>query len=313
MTYNSGQLILRDHYNEFISGDPVFGPVNHGTPNVNSLWGTGVSLTGYGQSPLLPQVTTGYEIESAIQWAQMLTNMGVMASHQGSSLSAMLPAPTAGTAISAISAIASNIITLDTNKLVAVATGTPTVAVASAAGSWTVSSVHTITLDWTSPDATRYFFNAAGQIEIVMARSGGSATGKNTEWTDLLDDCGTIIIDATTAVKSGGAAPGVGEITNSFGYYGLGVANLLIHRQFAGGVYSSNSVEVYAKINGQNLGGNQDNGDIITLTIVMNDSSGDPPPVDGTTSVTVSARPPSSTFLVNTWGVPTPGTGVVQT
>lgn len=275
------------------------------------MWGVGSGSYGYGQTPILGQVTTGNSVTAA-QWADLITNMELMGDHQGSALTGMT-SPVVTDPIAPIATIDGNLTTLWANRNDSIANGAPSQVINSSAGSWTTSSVHTITATWTTPDEMRYFFNGGGQIEVTMSRTGGSVNAKNTEWSNLLTNCGSINMTAFDATKVGGAAPGVGEITNDFGYYDWNVPGLLIHRQFAGGVYSSNSVELVANTNGQNLGGFNDNGNILTFVVTMTDSAGDPPAVDGTTSVTVVARPPATTYIADSWGTPVFGGGTVQT
>ena len=100
MAYAQGNLILDDHYNEFASGDPTYGVVNHGNANVNSVWGVGHSNYGYGQPNDLTEVVTGNTV-TATQWSTMIARIQSSASHQGTSLSS-LPAITGGDLIEAI-------------------------------------------------------------------------------------------------------------------------------------------------------------------------------------------------------------------
>jgi len=310
MSYASGQLIEVDHFNEFVSGSPIFGVVNHGVTNVNTNWGVGLGDYGYGQTPELSELAVGTTV-SAAQWMGILTNMDIMAAHNGSSLGAMTD-PMIGDDIDAIPLVKSNLDTLYLNRLNGLGFSASDQDSASAAGSWTISSVHQIQAQWDNADKARYFFNGAGRLELSYSRTGGTANSKNTEWTDLLNDSGTYHMTAQTGTKIGGAAPSAGEITNNFGYYDMTDSYQLLHRQFAGGVYSSNSIELECKRE-QVDGTNGDNGRRLNFRITLTDAAGDPPGVNGTTQCTCVERPPSTSALSDSWGSVNWTVSVVQT
>jgi len=57
---------------------------------------------------------------------------------------------------------------------------------------WNVSISHTVTIDFGSNTAARYFFNAGGDIRIRAYRSGTAANNKDSAWTSMLGDNATI-------------------------------------------------------------------------------------------------------------------------
>ena len=63
MAYSTGDTILDDEYNTFVTGDAA-GTGTHGVANVNSVWGTGENEKGYGQAGTLSAVTAGTTISA---------------------------------------------------------------------------------------------------------------------------------------------------------------------------------------------------------------------------------------------------------
>ena len=102
MAYATGDTILDTHYNDFAT-------------SVNTLWGTGSGDDGYGNATTVATVSDGTTI-TASQWTTLLARITSMASHQGSSITS-ISNPSAGDTIEAYTALATNITTIDTNKL----------------------------------------------------------------------------------------------------------------------------------------------------------------------------------------------------
>lgn len=72
MAYQSGDIILDDHYNGFRN-------------TVNNVWGTGSGDRGYGQTSVVAAVAAGATI-TATQWSTLLSRISSAASHQGTAL-----------------------------------------------------------------------------------------------------------------------------------------------------------------------------------------------------------------------------------
>jgi hypothetical protein len=121
MAYSAGNTIIDDDYNIFATGN-ASGTPNNGVRNINTIWGSGSATYGYGQSTTVAAVSAGSTI-TATQWATLLTRMTSIANHQGTSITA-IGNPSAGTTISAYTALDSNITTLfGTSRLRAAGSG----------------------------------------------------------------------------------------------------------------------------------------------------------------------------------------------
>jgi len=322
MAYTSGDLILDDHYNIFVQGGAS--GVDHSVANVNTLWGSGTSDKGYGESSTLSTVSAGTTI-TATQWVNLLNRCSTIASHQGSSLTAITN-PTVGDTISAYTALSTNISTITTNRGNAAANGTDitTNGTVTTTSTWDASATTTRTVTFASANAARYFFNAGGMIRIGLSLSGTSGDAKSLEWADLLSQCGTIVTTGGTATQSiagtsytgttkvGGSGT-VNILTTTTGYYDLtpGGAATTIFRQYADTApYTANYVTITCALSAAST--------VLTYVITLTDAAADTVApdgsgsgdaldvVDGTLTNTMVVRPPSSTYLTTAaWGTPT--------
>jgi len=108
------------------------------------------------------------------------------------------------------------------------------------------------TVQFTSYDAARYFFNARGQVELRFSRTLGSGGLKNATWTTMLDPvAGMGIIyftyNTTSSLLTNGN-PGSGT-GSGIGFYQLTTTNQLIFTKLApSGEYSDNKFRIYAKL-----------------------------------------------------------------
>lgn len=337
MAYTATDKILVSHYNTFVAGAGTFGSFNHSIANINTVWGEGFADKGYGQTSTLTQANIG-SVVSATQWATLITKIIASANHQVTSIGTMpgdgnrVGTPdaddgnslTTGDLIYALNNIGQNVTDIFTNRLNSIATASTSVENASGSSAWPASSIHTINVKFTSADAARYFFNAGGNIAITMSRSGGASNGKNDSWdkgdgTGVLPESGTVALRAHSTTKSGGsgATPADYTIEPAIGYYELGPAPIQIFQQFVigGGVYVANNAKIEVSTNGTQ-GDAGDVGDLITFLVTLTDDAGDPPSVDGTTTVTATVNFPATTYLSEaSWSTVTfvPSSGVVQT
>lgn len=309
MAYQLGDIILDDHYNTFATGSTTGAATDNA--NVNNLWGVGFADRGYGQTTTLSSVSAGTQI-TATQWSTMLARISSMASHQNSSISS-ITSPVAGQTISAYSTLSANINTIYINRLNFAANSTDiTTTSATGTSNWSTQTVHTLVCSFQNADGARYFFNAGGSIRIGFNIAGGTADPKYNEWVDLANVlCGTLVFGAQGTTKSGGTGtPTV--LASGLGYYDLTTTNQTIYQQFAdSSPYTSNYIRVEARYTGT-LGSNGDKSPQVTFTVTYRDDAAEDafdPDLDilnGTVTTSCTFRPPSSTYLTNTWSNVTP-------
>lgn len=314
MAYSVGGLIEATDYNGFVS--TTVGA------NVNVTWSNGTTSAGYGQTGL-PTVSIGGTV-TASQWASLVNTIAAMANHQGTTITART-APTAGTLISVLSAVNTDITNCYNNRGNAVAvgsqftgwTGTNSKTTATSGATWTITFTNTVT--FTDANAARYFFNAGGIVVLDVSKTATGQTG-DPEWNDLANTlCGEIrftggafnqTIAGTTytgTTKIGGTGtPNI--LTTGTGYFDLtpGAAATIIYKQFADTApYTANFIQHSVALNATS--------NILTFTTLWSASDGDPisggtaasGATPGTAPSTICTYfPPSTTYLTNTWGTP---------
>jgi len=315
MSYTVGGLIEATDYNGFVS--TTVGA------NVNATWSTGTTSAGYGQSALATVASTG--TVTAAQWASLVNTIAAMANHQGTTITAR-SAPTAGTLISVLSAVNTDITNCYNNRGNAVAvgsqftgwTGTNSKTTATSGASWTITFTNTVT--FADANSARYFFNAGGIVVLDVSKTATGQTG-DPEWNDLANTlCGEIRFTggALTQTIAGTSYTGTTKIggtgtpnilTTGTGYFDLtpGAAATIIYKQFADTApYTVNFIQHSVALNASS--------NILTFTTLWRALSDSDPISGGTASsgatpgtapTTICTYfPPSTTYLTNSWGTP---------
>ena len=308
MTYSVGGNIQASDITGLVGTSP-------GTTSnkLNTVWAVGGSSAGYGQSAItVPSV--GAKI-AATDWSTLVSATANSAAHQSTSISAMTT-PAAGGSVAYQSALTTNITSIYTNKLNAVAQGTsaPTI-LTNTSTVWNNYCRFDFTVAFASGDEARYFFNAGGQLAFTCYHTPG-ANIYDTMFYELAGNVGTIVISSlssstativgtsyngVTKVGGGGNAP---TISTNSGYYGTAGANTTIFTQVASSGpsgYINSYISLSSHTNGT-VGSNADNGDRYYASLLFQKQ-----PAGGSlymladTTATLTVRPPSTTYVANTW------------
>jgi len=312
MTYSQGGTIAATDYNTFAT-------------SVNTVWGTGSASNGYGQSTTLSSVSVAATV-SATNWASLISTMDSIKRHQSGVVTG-LTQPTAGSTVTYVSTLSSNITTLQTNSLLYNATrgtalptalGNPAI---TNAANWATSAVKEFSVTFTSTDTVRYFFNAGGVITSYCSIPTTGGTAKSNEWgTFLANQVGTISIGSNYCSRSGtggdqgSATPGGSPTLNtSVGFHQLTTTYqtlFAIGDTSAVATYGNNYVTVEAKVGGALYGASSN---ILYVRYTLYDASTSDTfnATIGTLSTYVGYTPPETTYLANSWG--TPGNAVTVT
>jgi hypothetical protein len=306
MTYAQYGLIQAADYNTLVGTNP-----NTTSGTLNTVWSTGGSLTGYGQTA--EATVAAGDTVTAAKWANLVTKTQNSATHQGSSLSTVTT-PVAGGSIVYQSNIPTNLTTIFTSRLNAATQGATTANAVTYGSSWLNALTFTQTVTFANGDAARYFFNSGGQLKITCAHAATSGAG-NTLFNGLASNVGTVVMSAPTSgtitvasvsyngiTKIGGGAGGGNTISTNSGYYAMTTSNANVFTQVAGtgGAYVNTFIRVIAKSNGT-VGSNGDVGNVITLYTIW-DEVPDGLTVGSGSTVTLTAVAPETTNLANTWG-----------
>ena len=249
MGYTAGDTILDDEYNTFVN--------NSSSPfGYNHFAGTGSTVYGLGQTPI-STVAAGGTV-NASQWNALMTGITNIANHTNDTITSR-SAVSSGDTIAILAAVAADLATLAAS----VAAGCPnaTALTTSSAKQTSDSSstwygTHTVehSVTFASADTMRHFFNAGGKINVAKSRTGnggtgGGATTKDSNWTNLYAALGTIAIGAQASTRSGS---GETLTTNGLanGFHDLGTSYThIIRLTEATSPYTGNYIDVHAKLN----------------------------------------------------------------
>lgn len=306
MSYAQYGTIQASDYNALVGGDPV---TTSGT--LNTVWATGGSTAGYGQTALA-NVVVGQTV-AASEWANLVNKTANSATHQGTTITAV-SAPVVGGTITYLSAIPTNLTTIYAPRLNSATQGTTVANTATYGSTWSTQITFTHTVSFANGDAARYFFNSGGQLKITCSNPN-NASGINLLLNNLASNVGTVVLSAPssgtasiagttyngiTKVGGGGNAP---TISTNNGYYALTTSNANVFTQTAStgpSGYLGTYIRVIAKSNGTQ-GTHSDAGSIITLYTLW-DEVPDGLTVGTGSATTVTAVVPELTNLSNSWG-----------
>lgn len=306
MSYAQYQTIAAADYNGLVGTNP-----NTASGTLNTVWSTGGTTAGYGQTALAT-VATGDTI-LASSWANLVDKTASAASHQGTSITSVT-APSAGGLITYLSAIPTNLTTIYSSRLNAATQSSTTSNVVTAGATWTSVATFTQTVTFANGDAARYFFNSGGQLAMTVSHANNTA-GINLLLNNLCSNVGTVVLSAPTSgtvtiagtgyngvtrVGGGGNSPTIA--TNS-GYYALTTSNANVYYQTAStgpSGYLSTNINIFVKTNGT-VGSNGDVGNVITIYTVWDEIPNGLTVGTGSTT-TLTVRPPEVTNIANTWG-----------
>ena len=308
MTYAQYGTIAATDFNTLVGTNP-----NTTSGTLNTVWSTGGTNAGYGQTAVAT-VIAGNTVTATGQWANLVTYTSNSASHQGSSITTILPVPASGGTITYLSGIPTNLATIYTNRLNAATQGSTSANTATAATTWSANAVFTHTVTFANGDAARYFFNAGGQLKVTCSNPN-SAAGINLLFNNLASNVGTVVLSApssgavtisavsyngVTKVGGGGNAP---TLLPNNGYFALTTSNANVFTQLAStgpSGYLSTFIRVIVKSNGTQ-GSNGDTGSIITISTIW-DEVPNGLTVGTGSATTVTAQAPETTYLANSWG-----------
>ena len=227
---------------------------------IATVMGTGSGTNGYGQTLASSQVSAGAVIRAA-DFDNLRTDINKANNHQSGvnasigdiAVGQIIGADASGTSLGALNVTTEGfndydvaVGVIETNKLlidsgnssVEAATSSQRTAAWGGGGGGTVDHIFTVT--FASADARRHFFNSGGEIRFSASRTGGSGS-KNTDWTNLLTNMGTIKMNytATTSTGSGsGSSIGNGDLTGTY---------QTIFSKSGSGLYAENLYRVRAR------------------------------------------------------------------
>ena len=313
MTYTAGSTIVATDYNGFVS--------TTAGANVNATWNS-----TYGQTAI-STVSAGGTV-TATQWATLVNTIASMGNHQLTTITSR-SAPTAGTTISILAAVNTDITNCYNNRLNAYASGSQytgwtgtnskTSATGSGTAAWSITFYNDVT--FSSSTTKDYFFGAGGIIRLQFSKTS-TGTDIDPDWNGFATACGTLSFTGTSTSKTIASVSyqGTNKIAGSgtpttlatnIGAAQLVGSNQEIFLQYIGGAYSGSYIQVLA----YNLSAS-----VIRFTTAWvqpavsgpgqtNNISGGTAAsgaTPGTAPCTICTYfPPETTYLSNTWDTPT--------
>jgi hypothetical protein len=247
-----------------------------------NVMGTGSLSRGYGQTTFGATKNVGDTI-TANDFNNIRYDLLNASAHQNGSAAALsLAGNVAGGIINSTdpSAFIPYASTVDTNRFTCHSSRKSTASAGnnSRTSSWASSVSTTYTLNFSSADQARYFWNGGGRIRFASSRTGGAASAQNTAWSSLLTSAGT--------QEFGGAA-----------VYSWGTGSTSLYSVSSSAPYASNTYAISVSLNAA-IGSATAFNFVLTWSDPYTDPSpGNPPSpediVDGTLAYTVEVTTPT--------------------
>ena len=224
---------------------------------VENVMGTGSGDSGYGQTLSSAQVAVTDTVQ-ATDMINIKTDIDKANNHQigsNSSISAIavgkvIGADATGDTTSTLTDTTGGfndyetaVGVIETNKL-SIDSGNSSVESAISSQrttNWNGIITHDFNITFSDANQRRYFFNAGGEIRFSASRAGGSSYSKNTDWTNMLSNMGTIKFGRTDTTCTGTGT------TTTIGNSDLTSTYQTIFTKDGSGNYAENQYEVQAR------------------------------------------------------------------
>ena len=329
MTYTVGGLIQAADYNGFVGPTASGGTAG---ANLNDIWNVGSTDKGWGQT-VVSNPSAGSTV-TATQWSTLVLNLDTAGLQTGTALTSRI-SPIAGDTISILAALNTDLTNVTNNRGNAVASGTEygvfsgttskTTDTGSGQSAWTITFTHTITFP--SANQARYFWNAGGLVRIQYGKSS-TGTDHDPDWNTFAGQCGSIFLSGrvngaaqtiasqayTGTTRLNGSGGTQTTLATTTGWYNLtGSPTTIFQLNNVSAPYQPEFIRTTATATSST---------VLTLVTTWEDdgTSGAGPSsnitggtatsspsttITGTAPTTlVTYRPPSTTYLSNTWGTP---------
>jgi hypothetical protein len=303
MAYSAGGLIQAIDYNALAS-----------TNSANIAWvmGTGQGDAGYGQSTTLISSVSASATVTAVQWAGLLYLVNRALAHQGGTqVAAGNLNAVAGSTITAFSNVSTAVTTINTNRLNYGTQGTTTTGsnFDAAVSSTTGLSSYTVdrTVTFASANAARYFFNAGGQLNLVLTAVNSTDSGAENSFGRLVTGLGGVGFRNTTNTGRTGSGITLNTNLTTHGYFDnvFNSATTLVQVTDTTSSYTASTALIQAFTSSSDTTNGAKGLNVVFRTVytIANKTW------DDTLSLTYRMRVdivnPETTYLTNSWGTPT--------
>jgi hypothetical protein len=274
MGYVTGEPILDDEYNNFLSSssDPY---------GINHIFGIGDGAYGLGQTELSTAVTAG-DVITATKWNSLFTAMDTVASHTNVAVTSTA-SRTAGDPIAVKAALVSDFASLasavaggSVNSSAVSAGAVDQAQVASSA--YDQSHVSEVSFTFDGGDEARWFFNAGGRLRVAIQNGDVNLSSKDDVLNNLISQTGNFDLRATTSTVdgTGDGSSALDSTTGSdlnLGYYDLTTSYQTIYilteststysASYDGNIF----IKIEAKTSAAHADGRGNNGEVVTIKV----------------------------------------------
>jgi hypothetical protein len=240
----------------------------------------------------------------------MINTLNNVRTHQ-SGVGSGISATTAGSTINYLSTLATQINTTYTNAALYATQGTLvtgstfSLAVSSSTG---VNTSFDRSVTFSSAQAARYFFNAGGQLTLVLGTNTSNGSGSSSSLVRLITGLGGVTVRNTTNTGRSGTGITLNTNNTAFGYrnqvYNSNTNIITVTDTTAAYTADVASIGLFTDSNDTTSGANGTKV-IFRISYLVADHTW-----DDTISLNITSRvdvtPPESTYLTtNSWGTPT--------
>lgn len=314
MSYASTGTIQAADFNALAWGGTQ-GTYTASPVNIAYVLGVGSGAFGYGQAVTNLNTVSAVGTVTATQWSGLLTALNVCVQHQsGAGAAISVPTYTSGATATYSAALNTAVTTINTNSSTFTAQGATTTGatfspVISAATNVAYAGVFaTRSITFASGDAARYFFNAGGQLNLVIISSTNNATARSVDVSTLLvtNVGGLTAFRNTTNGGRTGTGGTLNTNTTTIGYRGLTTGAVTTIQVTSTTVsYTTDYAQIQVLSSAQNASAHGDKGAVVYFNLYLN------APIhvlNAVLSVTLNHRVdivyPETTYLVSQWGTP---------
>ena len=270
MAYATGDTILDDQYNAFVTNSSAPYGINH-------ILGVGDGAYGMGQTEISDLAVAGETI-TATKWNSLFTAMDTVASQTNTSVTSTA-ARTAGDTIAVKAALVSDL----ANCASAVAGGSVNASTGVTPASADVTQTASVVYDqshisecsftFLGGDEARWFFNAGGRLRVTITNTATNSTPKDNLIQGLIDQTGTFDLRATTSTITGTPEDDTTGSDLTIGYYNLTTSYQTIHiitestSTYSASYDGEIILKIEAKTSAAHADGRNNNGEVVTIRV----------------------------------------------
>lgn len=298
MAYALGNVIEAVDYNSLILAD---------NNQLNAVWGTGFGSGGYGQTAIPTVAAPG--VVTATQWATLINAVNNARAHQtGNASITGFSSVVAGDTVNYLSTLQTQVDAAYTDRLSYAAQGTTTTGSNFDEGISSTTGLSNYVTDrvvtFASANQARYFFNAGGQLNLVLSAIDSADSGSENSFDRLVTGLGGVGFRAATNTGRTGSGITLNTNNTAFGYYNnvFNSATTLVQVTDTTASYTESTgyIQVYTSSSDTTNGAKGLNVVFRTVYSIADKTW------DDTLSLTYRTRVdivrPSTTYLSDVWG-----------